>query len=146
MPFNECVPCWSGPSCRWFAMRSCLFNHGDEEGHPSRTGGTMETKEKTLRVDHLEQQILLSIRLMPRNDSGSRGEIHEEAQLHCEPDKSEPSDESMDRVESWESCEEGWQAFQRVSSQAEQEGRVTVEIGESRSRPCRMAHRWVSKK
>ena len=45
-----------------------------------RTGGTMETKVYTLWVDHLEQEILLSIRLMPRIDSGSRGEIHEEAQ------------------------------------------------------------------
>ena len=109
-------------------------------------------KEYTLRVDNLKQEILLSIRLMPRIDSGRRGENHEEAQLHCEPDQSEPSDEAMEREESWESCEEGWQAvegpltLQRLSSQAEQEGRVTVESGESPSRPCRMAHCWVSKK
>ena len=79
MPFNECVPCWNGPLCRWFAVGSCLFNlGGGEEGHPPRTGGTMQTKEYTLRVDHMEQEILPSIHLMPRIDSGSRGEIHEE--------------------------------------------------------------------
>ena len=76
MPFDEFVLCWNGPSCRWFAMESCLFNHGREEGHPPRIGGTMEMKEYTLRVDHVEREILLSIRLMPRVDSGSRGEIH----------------------------------------------------------------------
>ena len=58
-PFNECVPCWNGPSCHWLAVESCLFNHGGEEGHPPRTGGTMETKVYALRVDHLEQEILL---------------------------------------------------------------------------------------
>ena len=152
MPFNECVPCWNGPSCRWLAVGSCLFTHGGEEGHPPRAGGTMETKVCTLRVDHLEQEILFSIRLMPRIDSGSLCEIHEDAQPHCEPDQSEPSDDATEREESWESCEEGWQAveqpltLQRVSSQMVQRERVTVEISESRPRPCRTAHRWVSKK
>ena len=149
MSFNECVPCWNGASCRWFAVGSCLFNHGGEERHPPRIGGT---KEKTLHVGHLEQDILLSIRLVPRIDSGSRGEAREEEQPHREPDQSEPSDEDNEREASWASCEEGWQAMdepltlQRASPQSEQVGRVTVEIGGSRSRPCRMAHRWVSKK
>ena len=124
LPFN-------GPSCRWFAVGSCLVNHGCEERHPPRTGGT---KEYTLRLDHLEQEILLCIRLVPRIDSGSRGETHEEAQPHREPDQSEPSDEAVEREASWASCEEGWQVM-----------RVTVEIGERRSLLCRMAHRWDSK-
>ena len=82
MPFNDCV------------LRSCLFNHGGEEGHPLRIGGMTQMKEYTLQVDHLEQETFLSIRLMPRIDSGSRGENHGEAQHHCEPDQSEPSDEA----------------------------------------------------
>ena len=66
MRFNECIPCWNGPSRSGLAVASCLFNHGGEEGHPPRTGGTMETKVYTLRVDHLEQEILLSIRVEAR--------------------------------------------------------------------------------
>ena len=61
MLFNECVP---------------LFNHGGEEGHPLRIGGTAQMKEFTLRVDHLQQEILLGIRMVPRIDSGRQGENH----------------------------------------------------------------------
>ena len=153
MPFNESVPCWNGPSCLWFAVGSCLFNHGGEEGHLPRTGGTMETKEQTLRVDHLEQEILFSIRLMPRIDSGSRGEIHEEAQPHREPDQSDRqmkprSGRSPAGVLRWQAVEEPL-TLQRAPSQRSKWGesrwslaRVRVRAGwlTAGSRSCGRKH------
>ena len=48
MPFNECVPCWNGQSCRWLALGSVLV-------------ARWRRQVFSLRLDHLEREILLSI-------------------------------------------------------------------------------------
>ena len=120
------------------------FNHGGENRHPPRTGGM---KEFFLQLDHMEQEILLSIRMGPRIDSGSRGETQEEEQPHREPDQSESSDvKPRNGSRLGRPAKKAVLTLQQVSPQSEQVERVAVEIGESRSRPCRMAHRSVSKR
>ena len=117
-----------------------------------RIGCTIETKEYTLRVDHLEQEILLSIRLMPRIDSGSRCETHEEAQpTAIQTNRSRQMMPWSGRSRGSPAKKAGklWRNRSHFSESHHSRSkgeRVTVEISESRPRPCRMAHRWVSKK